>query len=91
MTNNGEKGKCLRKPKNMPNQDEVGRVQAHIDKEIARLTDSYAFWSSSDYLLLRDLLITQITIFNGHENRISKLQRRPFSPGDIFGACSESL
>ena len=57
--------KFLRKPENMPTQDEVGRVHAYIDEKIARLTDSYAFWSSSDFLLLRDLLITQITIFNG--------------------------
>lgn len=49
----------------MPNKEEVGNVHSFIDKEITRLTDSYAFWSSSEYLLLRDLLITQITIFNG--------------------------
>lgn len=49
----------------MPNQEEVGRVHAYIDKEIGRLTDNYSFWCSSDFLLLRDLLVTQVTIFNG--------------------------
>jgi len=54
----------LKKPENMPNKEEVAKVHAHIDKEIARLTDDYTFLTLADYLLLRDLLITQITIFN---------------------------
>jgi hypothetical protein len=55
----------LKKSINMPPKNEVKRFHAYLDKEIARLSDNYSCWSSSEYRLLRDLLITELTIFNG--------------------------
>ena len=57
----------------MSNQELVGKVHAHINKEIARLSDNYIFYTSPDYLILRDLPPTQITILNAQRGELARL------------------
>lgn len=55
----------LRKPQNLPKENDVKRLKEFMLSKIKELTESdFNFICSEDYRLLRDLVVSRLTLFN---------------------------
>ena len=55
----------LKKPGEMPNEEDLQKLRMYTVERIAQLTqDKYHFYTKSEFVELRDLAITRLTIFN---------------------------
>ena len=55
----------LRKPQNLPNENDIRTLRDFTLKKIKELTDdTYLFIANTEYTLLRDLVVSRLTLFN---------------------------
>ena len=55
----------LRKPQNLPSEKDIKSLRDFTVKKIKALTDDqYLFMANSEYTLLRDLVVSRLTLFN---------------------------
>ena len=63
VTNRQER---LRQPAHLPNDGDVDKIRGYTMSSIADLCaqQEYVFWTSSEFIQLRDLLVSRLTLFN---------------------------
>lgn len=84
ITNRQER---LRQPARLPNDDDVAKIRDYTVSAISELCDQqqqqYNFWTSSDFVLLRNLLVSRLTLFNARRGgEPSRLLMREWADAD---------
>ena len=61
---NTNKQKLWQKPAEMPDDEDLAKFNEHVTSEETRLTDPYYLCDKKDYVTLRDVTVSRLTIFN---------------------------
>ena len=55
----------LRAPERLPKEDDVQKFHQYVTEEIHKANDPYILWTPHVFNIIRDLLVSRITLFNG--------------------------
>lgn len=58
----------LRKPEQLPNEDDMASIRDHILSRIEWLTSKLTLFTTTDFVELRDLLLSRLIIINGRRD-----------------------
>ena len=62
---NYRRQKSLRKPIELPIEDDVVKLRQHTINKVSRMvTDDFMVWDSRNFIMLRDLTVSRLTVFN---------------------------
>jgi hypothetical protein len=57
---------CLRRPSELPLEEDVKILKEYVVKKIEKMTsEEYLYWTSQEFIELRNLLVCRLTLFNG--------------------------
>ncbi|XP_060085309.1 uncharacterized protein LOC132564693 [Ylistrum balloti] len=54
----------LRKPKHLPIEEDIQKLRSFMIEEQNRILDPYVLISNQEYIILRDILVSRLTLFN---------------------------
>lgn len=58
----------LRRPEQLPNEDDMASIREHILSRIEWLTSQLTLFTTTDFVELRDLLLSRLVIINGRRD-----------------------
>ena len=61
---NTNKQKLWQKPAEMPDDEDLAKFNEHVTSEETRLTEPHYLCDKKDYVTLRDVTVSRLTIFN---------------------------
>ena len=58
----------LRKPEQLPNEDDMAMIRTHILTRMENLTNKFEFFTKKEFVELRDIVLSRLIIINGRRD-----------------------